>query len=259
LPLSQIAASLGLTENATAVRMHRSREALAGALGAGNLRNEAAAHGLLSADAAAGWGATRLWCPRCGRLRLQGRFTTAATRRSSERGGYDYALRCADCDRNGGPPLGFTSAALPMEGTAVLEGVQGYRAAFKRLHRWWEGYVDKGLTSRRTECVHCGRPTPVLTSRPGLDGAPASPGFFTRCGACAGLFFIAPGGLLFHAAPLRDFWQAHPRVRFLPERRVRCEGREAALVGFADRQSSARLEMVFALDDLRPLRVLDTK
>jgi hypothetical protein len=148
---------------------------------------------------------------------------------------------------------------LPLAGTAVLQGVQGYRAAFKRLHRWWEGYVDKGLTTRRAECVHCGRPTPVLTSRPGLDGTPPSPGFFTHCGACAGLFFIAPGGLLFHAAPLRNFWQAHPRVRFLPERRVRCEGREAALVGFEDRQSGARLEMVFALDDLRALRVLETK
>jgi hypothetical protein len=58
---------------------------------------------------------------------------------------------------------------------------------------------------------------------------------------------------------MRAFWQAHPRVRFLPERRVRCEGRAAALVGFADRQSGARLEVVFALDDLRPLRVLETK
>jgi RNA polymerase sigma-70 factor (ECF subfamily) len=254
-PLSEIAGALGLSENATAVRMHRSREALARAL-AGKLRADAAAHGLLTSDTAAGWEATRLWCPRCGRVRLQGRFTTAADAPTGGR--YEYVLRCADCDRHGGPPLGFTSAALPMEGAAVLDGVSGYRAAFKRLHRWWEGYVEAGMAARRTDCVHCGRPTPVLTAWPGPNGVVA-PGFFTHCGPCGGVFFIAPGGLLFHAAPMRAFWQAHPHVHFLPERRVRCEGREAALVGFEDRQSNARLEMVIALDDLRPLRVLETK
>jgi RNA polymerase sigma-70 factor (ECF subfamily) len=141
-PLSEIAGSLGLTENAAAVRMHRSREALKRAL-AGNLRADAAAHGLLTTDSAAGWDSTRLWCPRCGQHHLQGRFTPGA---SPAR--YDYALRCPDCDRGYGPPLGFTSAALPMEGAAVLDGVRGYRAAFKRLHGWWEG-IYRGRYRRR--------------------------------------------------------------------------------------------------------------
>jgi hypothetical protein len=98
----------------------------------------------------------------------------------------------------------------------------------------------------------------VLTGQHAPNGT-HFPGFSTRCAACGGKFFIAPGGMLFHAAPMRAFWQAHSRVYYLPERRVYCEGREAALVGFADRQSTARLEIVFDLEDLSTLRILETK
>lgn len=254
LPLADIGDALGLTENAAAARLHRAREALRRVLaGDGGLREAAVAHGLLTADAAAGWGDTRLWCPRCGRARLRGRFAVDAAT-----GRYDYALRCPDCDGAGTPAPGFTSDAAPMNGASVLAGVQGYRAAFKRLHRWWEGYVREGLANGTADCIRCGRATAVRTATRRPDGASA-PGLFTRCDACQGVFFIAVGGLLFHSAAMRDFWQAHPRAHFLPERRVRCEGREALLVGFADRQGGARLETAFALDDLRPLRVLITK
>jgi hypothetical protein len=65
--------------------------------------------------------------------------------------------------------------------------------------------------------------------------------------------------MLFHAAPLRAFWQAHPRIRYVSERPIRCEGRNAVLVAFEDRQSAARLEGIFDRENLRPLRLLQTK
>ena len=125
--LNQIADRFGLTENAAAARMHRSRDALY-RIFSGALRDDAVAYGLLPPSVLSNWVETRLWCPRCGRVRLQGRFDATA-------GNYQYALRCHDCDPGGTPPLGFTSVATPLEPYSVLSGVRGYRAAFKRVHR----------------------------------------------------------------------------------------------------------------------------
>ncbi|MBC8141023.1 MAG: sigma-70 family RNA polymerase sigma factor, partial [Armatimonadetes bacterium] len=86
LPLREIAEQSGVSENAATVRVHRGLDALRNVLQT-TLRPQAAAHGLLPAEAAQGWRETLLFCPRCGQNRLQGRFVPGAK----------FALRCPTC------------------------------------------------------------------------------------------------------------------------------------------------------------------
>ncbi len=71
-PQAEVAARLGLTQGAVEARVQRGKLALRRVL-TGELREEAAAHGLIRWDDE-GWQETRIWCPGCGERKLLGRF-----------------------------------------------------------------------------------------------------------------------------------------------------------------------------------------
>jgi hypothetical protein len=169
----------------------------------------------------------------------------------------DFALRCPVCDGGGQFVTGFSNRAAPMHAARVLDGVNGFRTGYNRIQAWWQAYVSSGLASGRAACVRCGGEAVVDTTAHAHDGN-TFPGFVARCRSCPERFYVAPGGLVFHTAEFGEFWRAHPRLRYLPAREVVCEGQPAVVTGFADRQGSARLEIVFARSDLRRLRLLYT-
>ncbi|MBC7805573.1 MAG: RNA polymerase sigma factor [Akkermansiaceae bacterium] len=248
LPVREIGERWGISENAATVRIHRGRDALRKVLET-TLRAEASAHGLLSAEAAQGWRETTLFCCRCGRERLQGRFVAADPGAGQDA---DFMLRCPACP---GMLDGMTSNAAPMDAASVLTGVQGFRAGLNRVNRWWQEYLADALETRATLCPRCGHVAQAM-----ISDAPESPGMGVGCPKCNAItFYIHPTGLLYHSEQAQAFWRRFPRVRNQAARNIVCEGRPAILTAFADRATAARIEMVFDLETLRCLRVDMTK
>lgn len=243
LPIREIGERWGITENAATVRIHRGRDALRKVLET-RLRAEASAHGLLSAEAAQGWRETTLFCCRCGRERLQGRFVAGDAATGEEP---DFVLRCPACP---GMLQGMTSDAVPMNARAVLAGVRGFRAGLNRVNRWWQDYLADALEHRTPLCPRCGGPAEGL-----ISDDPDSPGLGIGCPACNRItFYIHPTGLLYHSEEAQLFWRRFPRMRNEAPQNIICEGRPAVLTSFADRLTTARIEMVFDTATLRRMR-----
>ena len=237
-PLSELAAQMGVTENAAAVRLHRSRDALKKLLST-KLRDEAATHGLLDEPTVQGWRETPIICCRCGKERLQGRFEIAGNGGESPH----FALRCPTCH---GDLIGMTSNVASLEPERVLGGVKGFRAGLNRVNRWWQEYLANGLRRGKIPCVRCGA---TAQARIGDNG------FGVVCDSCGGpTFFIRPLGLMYHSDEFQDFWRRHPRARSREEREIICEGRPAVLAAFADAATSARLEMIFDRQTMQKMR-----
>ncbi len=244
LPIREIGERWGISENAATVRIHRGRDALRKVLET-TLRTEASAHGLLSAEAALGWRETTLFCCRCGRERLQGRFVPADPATGQEP---SFVLRCPTCP---GMLHGMTSDAAPMDAASVLAGVHGFRAGLNRVNRWWQNYLADALRTRAALCPRCGHAAEAM-----ISDAPESPGMGIGCPRCdAVTFYIHPTGLLYHSEEAQSFWRRFPRMRNQPTRDIVCENRPAILTAFADRITAARIEMVFDSETLRCLRV----
>ena len=243
-PHAEIAARLGLSEQAVSMRLVRGRLQLR-RLFATTLRHEAAAYGLVSPAAHDGWQETRIWCPLCGQGRLAGRFSTDAAT-----GG--FALRCPACGPRHPPgDLSATAFAdVPALGSALV-GVVGYKAAFTRVLRWGEAYFRDALARRVVPCPKCGRPAIVRR------GAPAqwSPTGHTaqmihlRCDSCRITPNAALGGLVLALPQARQFWRRQRRMRILPARLVAYAGRPALLTTFEAIAGSSRLDVLCAMDN----------
>jgi RNA polymerase sigma factor (sigma-70 family) len=232
LPLAEVAGRLGLSENAAAVRSLRARDALKRVLTT-TLRTEAAAHGLMDTETADGWRETAIFCIRCGRERLKGRFEVGSGEKA------EFALHCPTCP---GFLISMTSQAAPMDTATVLGGVKGFRAGFNRINRWWQAWLDDAVENRSAPCIRCGNPAiTVIRETPAAGGGPT---LFHWCPVCQSeTFVITLTGLLIHTDEAQAFWRRHPRIRNLGQRPVICEGRPATLAAFADATSAARIEM----------------
>ena len=236
ISLAELAARWGVTPNAAAVRVHRARDGMR-KLFETTLRSQAAAHGLLTDEAAAGWRETAIFCCRCGRERMQGRFVPGET----------FALRCPAC---AGQLDGMTSDAAPMDAGVVLSGVSGFRAGLNRVNHWWQGYLAAALATRAASCLRCAHAARVSIGTP-----PDPPGLGIWCDRCrAWTFYIHPTGLLYHSEATQAFWRRFPRMRNEPPHDVVCENRAAVLAAFSDRATAARVEMVFDRETLVCLR-----
>jgi transcription elongation factor Elf1 len=227
----------GLTENATSLRLLRARELLEKVL-VRELPEAALVHGLISQKAAEGWQTTTIYCLRCGNHKMEGCLT-------SER----FALRCPECDHKRQSLAGLATSVAPLPAERVLAGAGGFRVGLRRVNAWWQTYLDEGLRRGKAACVHCGALASVMRSWPG-----GSPGFFSNCGACRQTFFVAAAGLLMHTDEGQQFWSEQARLRFAGQDRLVFQGREAVLVRFEARGSAARLEAIYAADDLTRLK-----
>jgi len=261
LPHAAVAARLGLSEAAAAARLYRARRALRHVLST-DLARESASFGLLR-DGNAGmdgqgaldlaWQETRIWCPLCGQRRMQGIL-------DAPRG--LFVLRCPACY----PTTGVYSA---YEWPDLFKGVHGYKPAFNRVMRWVNGHYPPALRKGSVPCEICGRPLPLHLRLP--DDVPlvlngndvplvlngAERGVSARCNNCGIGCSMRLSNLALYLPRAWRFWNAHPRIHMLPERRVElaAAGRSALLIGFAEVAGGARLDVALAADTYEVLDV----
>jgi hypothetical protein len=228
-----------LGQGAVAMRLQRGKRALHRAL-VTDLRREALSLGLFVPEAL-GWQPTRLWCPYCGRRRLEGQ--SAAEPES-------LGLRCPDCGpfvhANGSPPDGFGWG-----------DARGYRARLARVWGWCRQAHLPALAPRRVVCAGCGRRVPLRVGPLAGGAGPAAPRLqlSARCAACGSDFREAHDWLLLCLPEARRFLRDHPRIRFAGVRSVDAQGQAAAVTAYESVTDGARYEVVSAADSLRLLSV----
>ena len=241
-PQAEVAARLGLSESAVAVRLHRGKLALRRLL-ANELRDEAGAYGLFGPDAAS-WQETRIWCTTCGQRRLLGRFIPANG---------ELILRCPGCHSEPG-----TTACHHVSYIGLFDGIHGHKAALSRVLRWANTYYRPALRQGLAPCTHCGRPAPLRMGLP--PGHPHERGadryYHVACARCDYPENNSSLGALLLGLPEGSrFWRQHPRIRFLPVREVEARGRAAVVVGFESVTDTARLEALVTRDTFDVLRI----
>lgn len=238
----ELAERLGISEGAVEARLHRGKLALRRVLST-KLSEDALAFGLISASDA-GWEETRLWCPGCGRRRLEGRF------RRDE--GWLY-MRCPDCSRSGDDFSHFIHSTLSNK----LRAFQSYKPALSRvlegIHQMYRVQARRGVT----RCPGCGEWQAIGQGTP-----PWVPERFAdpqsvylhhpRCGIYDWESWHA---LTWSLPEVRRFWRENPRMRFLPAREVDFQGSPAMVTGFESVTSSARLEVVSLRDTLEVVSI----
>jgi RNA polymerase sigma factor (sigma-70 family) len=243
-PHAEIAARLGLSEGAVAMKLQRGKLALRQLL-ATELRQEAGAYGLASAPPAT-WQQTQTWCPICGQRRVLARFA----------GEDDHLeLRCPHCCDSG--VSAWTTIASGGD-HRLFTGARSYRAAVARFLTWAETTFHNGLVNRTVPCA-CAQRLPVRLVRHD-DGSPAQARghhfLQGRCVTCRNNYLdslLATNALLLPEG--RRFWSDHPRLTLLPELTIDAHGGPALLTGFQDVTGTARLEVVFSLHTFQAVAV----
>lgn len=235
---AEIAARLGVSEDAVSMRLTRGKLALRRVL-ATDLRDELSAYGLDPSHDGA-WEETRLWCPMCGRRKLLGYF-----RREEA----SFALRCTDCH----PPE--TYEANTTRWPELVGGVQGYKPALSRLAAWGHGFYTEALTNRSALCPRCGGPVDLHLHMPQDGPLRDVPGVHHRCGACDRKPDASLAALAFWQPEVRRFWKDHPRLRTLPEREVEVGGRAALLIRFESVVGTAGVDVIHARDTYELLEI----
>lgn len=243
-PHAEIAARLGLSEGAVAMKLQRGKLALRQLL-ATDLRHEADAYGLPSVPLAA-WQQTRIWCPICGQRRVLARFAG---------GDGHLELRCPRCcDADVSVWTTISSGG----DRQLFAGARSYRTAVARFLTWADATFHQGLANRTVPCS-CGQRLPVRLVRHD-DGSPAQARghhfLQGRCVVCGNNYvdsLLATNAVLLPEG--RRFWSDHPRLALLPEVAIDAHGGPALLTGFQDVTGTARLEVVFSLHTFRAIAV----
>jgi hypothetical protein len=203
------------------------------------LRADATSFGLL-APGTESWHETRIWCACCGRHRLEGHFRPQAG---------ELLLRCPVCSPSHSGYLinaqwgtGFADLrTIKPAVSRVLSGIHmGYRLA----------PVDGAI-----RCGSCNTWVPIRRGRlpwiPADAAADWSGCIYQLCPGCGQFDGEMWHSLTWSLPEARRFWQANPRMRYLPEREVEAGGLPAMVTGFESLTGSARLEVVTLRDSLQ--------
>lgn len=230
-----IASALGLSENAVAVRLHRGKLAMR-ALLTSDLRAEAEQLGLLPAGPA--YQETRLWCPACGRRRLQGRLDPE-----------EFLLRCPDCCAEPDAVISQSTRLGP------LERLSSFRPALTRFAEWMHGYFQQAVAAGSAPCQRCGRPTPLREGLPAY--APPSvrrkQGIHVLCAHCGSGAYSSLEGIALCAPQVREFWRREQRIRLRGQSEVEVDGLPAWAVAFESVRGPARVEALIERGSYRLL------
>ena len=236
-PHAEIAARLGLSEDAVSMRVSRGKVVLRQVL-ASELAERASAYGLVDTRDD-GWRQTRVWCGDCGRQRL-------LVRRDERRNAISF--RCPRC--NPDAPGAVFRLDNPVLGDLLGELVRP-AAILARAAEWSWRYFAGGV--RRVPCTRCGRPAPVRRYDRDRDGR-RTDGLYVRC-ACGEEVSSSVNGLALSLPAVRRFRREHPRTRRVPKREVDRGGVAAIVVGYEDVAGSAGVDVLVERDTLRVLEV----
>jgi RNA polymerase sigma-70 factor (ECF subfamily) len=278
-PQAEIAHRLGVSEGAVAMRLQRGTRTLRRVLTTA-FPGAAEAWGLRAESSPPRWRPTRIWCPWCGSLRLEGLLNRPLGL---------FRLRCPQCglindtfcpemfrDRERVASAGYSSAAIsssPGDPAAAarppretpgwpgpLIGTVSHRAAFVCLLSWGNDLYQYSWSHPSLPCPGCG--AILALHRDHVDGQPGlashwgnQPRLTYHCGRCHHGTWNGQYINLLALPAAQRFWTEHPRMHRLPVRTVEADGRPAAVAGFASRTGAARLEVVYARDTLAVLGV----
>lgn len=238
VPQAETALRLGLTESAVAMRLRRGKLALRRVL-AGELREQALAYGLIpSRDD--DWQPTRIWCPSCGRQKLDGRFRPEAG---------ELLLRCPTCT---GSKL-LVNSFLPDE----LAGIRSYRGGISRVMEVTHDRFRERVVDGYACCMGCQRWRPLRLGMPAWipSGELCTEVIYVDCPRCARTDRETWQSLTWSVPEVRRFWQENPRLHYLGEREIDASGHPAVITGFASFDGAARIEVVSRRDTFEVLSV----
>jgi hypothetical protein len=238
-PLSDLAERNGLSEATLSVRLHRGKQALRAHL-ATTLREEALAYGLLPVTDE-GWQVTRLWCPQCGRARLQGQLGGSPVQ---------LRLRCAEC------MVGHNHFIDHKSFQGILDDVTSFTVARNRVLTWADSYYRSAAVTREVMC-RCGRMARVMQTSD-MSLSPLGDYSLRAICACPAENDTDIARMALSTAEGRRFWRAYPRIHRLPESIVEAGGREVIVVGYQAMGSGARLDTFFARDTYELLNIHQT-
>ncbi|BCL79069.1 RNA polymerase sigma factor [Ktedonobacteria bacterium brp13] len=245
-PLSQVAAQLGTTTSAVAMRLQRGKLALKRRLTT-TLQQELALYAL-QASTSDVWEETPLWCSLCGQHRLRGKRNPGEGK---------LLLKCPVCDV-------WSVNHLP-----ALQGVKGYKPLYTRLAAWCNDYYQTALNNGRVPCTKCGRMLPVNFCfveeiPPWAWQKEWVPSWYREtqdrlvsitCPACHSACNTPLDSLALTLPEGRSFLQGYPRVRTLPSQHVEAQGREAIITRFESITANATFTVVFDADTYRVLGI----
>jgi RNA polymerase sigma-70 factor (ECF subfamily) len=235
MPQLEVALRLGMSINALEVKLHRARRQLREILN-GPLRTDAASFGLaLSPEVEQGWRGSRVWCPICGRQRLQGIFVPTP-------GGDDTSLRmrCPDCS------IGDEMDLINTFNTVSFKDRCSFRPAIKRILQMTPDFFTQILTTNYQRCPFCNGMAQLRGIEKNL-----LPGSFQHhfclileCSACSAKIPSAIM-LLFQSYPqVSQFMAQHERCVIEPELAIEYEGQPALRVSLTDPLSSAQRTLI---------------
>lgn len=231
-PQAAIAQRLGVSEGAIEARLQRGKLALRRAITA-RFPEEAAAYGLIAGDGDA-LQETHLWCPGCGRCRLQGQLRP-------DQGELD--LRCPGCAAAFNENWHYIHARIG----GALQGIRGYKPAVSRCLRLIHDLFQTSPVAGTVRCPSCRAQLPIRrevtpdTSSPWLRSAH----FHVRCPVCRLVDDHESWHSLAWSLPeVRHFWQKHPRMRFFAGPEIEVDGSPAMVTGFESMATGARIEIV---------------
>jgi hypothetical protein len=178
LTVGEIAAHLGISEDAVSMRLTRARSAARRAL------------------AGADWSGTQLWCRVCGAGRL-----------SMRRAGSSLAFRCGVCDPDG------CTAMLPLDNPSFARLVGSLRrpsAILGRIADWTLDYWTQG-EGHVAACTRCGGDVTVR-AHIRTDTPRAVHGLFVRCAGCGEELWSSLVGIATAAPEIRALRRRNPRT-----------------------------------------------
>ncbi len=236
-PLAEIAAQVGSSPNAVAMRLQRGRLALKKVL-LTDLQQEISAYEITTSQT---WETTSIWCRYCGNHQLLGY-------KDSKQG--LFYLKCPQCSP-GTEVLNKTEADF-------LTGAKSYKPTYQRLLKWCDQYYRKGLREGSAICQNCGRK--VKTKIGSAKDLPEStwlndenPFWSGRhnprliniyCPDCRGICQTSLEGLILSLPEGLEFSKRHPRIHLLPERTLEFAGRPAIVTSFENKYGSERFEVI---------------
>ncbi|HEX6507381.1 MAG TPA: RNA polymerase sigma factor [Chloroflexota bacterium] len=224
-PEAEVAALLGISEGAAAMRVQRGKRALRQVLRR-HFPDDARSYGLAALDQDE-WQATRIWCPICG----QGRLSVL---RSSER--QTLVARCSACG----------SETSDIGGASYLPDVRGPWRTLLRSYQEAHTYFSAALADGAAPCPRCGRAVSLNRSLPQLltGITTGSPGVHIHCDRCATISFQPAVGLALTAPQVQRFWRRHRRMQSLPLQEIRAAGQLALLARFESTTDTAAMDIV---------------
>lgn len=241
----ELAAALGVSEDAVAMRLTRAKAALRRLLAA-ELAGAAAELGLLAHEDET-WRATRVWCGQCGARRLLTRATGSPA---------VVSFRCPGCV----PAATGSGSEYRLDNpyfARLLGAVVRPTAVLARSAAWVHRYFAGGAGAR-VVCTRCTAPVPLRRYERGavLGDAPNRHGLHASCEACGETVSSSLGGLVAALPEVRSLRRVQPRTALHAVQAIELDGTPAFVADVATVGGSAR---VAALYSRRTLRLLDVR